>query len=108
MSDASEQHRQSFKNQSFTLCCDNYYSEDDPIPGIDAENESHTPIYISYVPGLNEGIRLYSDGSEMQEKALEQIRNVLCNEEYRLIEMRIRQWFGDDDAQTEVRGDDTE
>lgn len=105
MSDSSKQHRQTFKNQSFTLCCDSYYSEDETFPGIDAENEAHTPIYVSYVPRLNEEIQLYSDGSEMQEKAVEETKNILCSEEYRLIEARIRQWFGDD-AQPEVGGND--
>ena len=105
MSDSSEQHRQTFKTQSFTLCCDNYYSADDTVPGIDAESEAHTPIYVSYISRLNEEIQLYSDGSEMQEKAVEETKNVLCSEEYRLIEARIRQWFGDD-AQSEVSGND--
>ena len=105
MSDSSEQHRQTFKTQSFTRCSDNYYSEDDTIPGIDAENEAHTPIYVSYISRLNEEIQLYSDGSEMQEKAIEETKNILCSEEYRLIEARIRQWFGDD-AQLGVSGND--
>ena len=107
MSRGTEQHKQDFKCRAFTLCCDKYYAPDEPQPSIDAENEAHTPIYISYAPGLNEEVKLYSDGSSEQEAALEQTKNILCGEEYRLIESRIRLWFGDEEEKeaTEVDGE---
>lgn len=39
--------------------------------------------------------------------ALEQTKNILCGEEYRLIESRIRLWFGDEEEReaTEVDGE---
>ena len=107
MSRGTEQHKQDFKRRAFTLCCDKYYAPDEPQPSIDAENEAHTPIYISYAPGLNEEVKLYSDGSPEQEAALEQTKSILCGEEYRLIESRIRLWFGDEEEKeaTEVDGE---
>ena len=103
MSGDSEEQRQSFKFRAYTLCCENYYPEDD-VPGIDAEDVAHTPIYIPYMAGLSEEVRLYSDGSEVQDRIVVQAKNVLCSAEYGKIEDRIRQWFGDDQQETEAQG----
>ena len=103
MSGDSEEQRQSFKFRAYTLCCENYYQEDD-VPGIDAEEVAHTPIYIPYMSGLSEEVRLYSDGSEVQDRIIMQAKNVLCSVEYGKIEDRIRQWFGDDQQEKEAQG----
>lgn len=103
MSGDSEEQRQSFKFRAYTLCCENYYPEDD-VPGIDAEDVAHTPIYIPYMAGLSEEVRLYSDGSGVQDRIVVQAKNVLCSAEYGKIEDRIRQWFGDDQQETEAQG----
>lgn len=102
MADISEDHRQSFKSQAYTLCCEHYYVEGDPAPGIDAEGEAHTPVYIPYSPMLSDEIQLYSDGSEAQNRAVEQMKHILCTTEYCMIEKRIRQWFGDEQEEKEV------
>ena len=101
MSGDSEEQRHSFKTRAYTLCCENYYSADD-VPGIGAEEVAHTPIYIPYASGLSEEVRLYSDGSEMQDRMVAQVKNALCSVEYSKIEDRIRQWFGDDRQEEEV------
>ena len=54
--------------------------------------------------GLSEEVRLYSDGSEVQDRIVVQAKNVLCSAEYGKIEDRIRQWFGDDQQETEAQG----
>lgn len=102
IADVSEGQRQAFKSKAHTLCCENYYPADEPAPGIDAEDEAHTPIYISYLSDLNEDIRLYSDGSDEQNRRLEQVKSVLFSAEYCEIESRIRQWFGDEETEKEV------
>lgn len=102
MSGDSEEQRHSFKSRAYTLCCEKYYSADD-VPGIGAEDVAHTPIYIPYASGLNEEVRLYSDGSEMQDRMIAQVKSVLCSVEYGKIESRIRQWFGDDQQEEEAQ-----
>ena len=94
MAQDTPEQRQSFKSRAYTLCCESYYSEDN-VPGIDAQGEAHTPIYIPYAPGLSEEVRLYSDGSQAQDHAVAQAKSILCAAEYEEIETRIRQWFGD-------------
>lgn len=96
MSGNSEEQKQAFKSAAHTICIEHYYPEDDPAPGIDAEDEAHTPIYIPYIAELSEEIRLYSDGSEKQDQALNWAKEALSRAEYCVIENRIRQWFGDD------------
>jgi MinD-like ATPase involved in chromosome partitioning or flagellar assembly len=101
MSGNSEDQRQAFKSQAYTLCCENYYPADD-FPGIDAEDVAHTPIYIPYASELSEDVRLYSNGSETQDRAVAQAKSILCSGDYGKIEDRIRQWFGDDQQGEEV------
>lgn len=95
MTGDSEEQRQSFRSRAYTLCCENYYAPEN-TPGIGAEDVAHTPVYIPYAPGLSEDVRLYSDGSEAQDRAVAQTKKILCSAEYCKIEDRIRQWFGDD------------
>lgn len=102
MSGDTEEQRRSFMTRAYTLCCENYYPEDD-VPGIGAEEVAHTPIYIPYASGLSEEVRLYSDGSDAQDRVVTQAKNVLCSAEYGKIEERIRQWFGDDQQEEEVQ-----
>jgi MinD-like ATPase involved in chromosome partitioning or flagellar assembly len=103
MSGNSEGQRQAFKSQAYTLCCENYYlAFEDDFPGIDAEDVAHTPIYIPYASELSEDVRLYSNGSETQDRAVARARSILCSGDYGKIEDRIRQWFGDDQQGEEV------
>ena len=101
MSNDSVEQRQSFRLRAHTLCSENYYSPDD-VPGPDAQDVAHAPIYIPYASGLREEVRLYSDGSEAQDRVVAQAKSILCSAEYREIEERIRQWFGDDRWEEEV------
>lgn len=103
MSGASEEQRKAFKEQAYMLCYENYYLADEAPPNINAEDEAHTPIYIPYALGLSEEIRLYSDDSDAQNRAVDQAKSLLCSPEYRMIENRIRQWFGDDREEEEVQ-----
>lgn len=92
-SSGNTQQKELFKSQAYSLCCDLYYSESEP--SIDAEDEAHTPIYISYQPDLNDGVCLYSDGSTLQNESLDTAKNILCGTDYQAIVERIRTWFGD-------------
>lgn len=104
MSGDSGTQRELFKSRAYTLCSEIYYPPDD-VPGINAEDVAHTPIYIPYASGLSEEVRLYSDGSEEQTRIVEQAKSILCSEDYCKIEDRIRQWFGDEWQKEEVQED---
>lgn len=104
MSGDSGTQRELFKSRAYTLCSEIYYPPKD-LPGINAEDEAHTPIYIPYASGLSEEVRLYSDGSEGQTRIVEQAKSILCSDDFRKIEDRIRQWFGDDWQKEEVQED---
>lgn len=90
----TSQQRESFKIQAYTLCCDGYYM--DEVPGIDADGEAHSPIYVSYQPQLNDEVRLYSDGSAEQNEMFQTMKNILSGPDYQAIVSRICGWFGDD------------
>ena len=37
--------KEHFIQKAFTVCAENYYAEDQPIPGIDAEGVAHCPVF---------------------------------------------------------------
>ena len=90
----AKQQRESFKAQAYTLCCDLYYLEEEPQPGLEATDEPHTPVYIPYNPVLNEEICLYSDGSQEKNDQVSAVKDVLCSKAYRDLVQRICTWFG--------------
>lgn len=91
----ARQQRDSFKAQAYTLCCDLYYLEGAPQPGIDATDEPHTPVFIPYNAALNEEICLYSDGSQKKNDQVIAARDALCGKTYQDLVQRICAWFGD-------------
>lgn len=99
----SKQQRDSFKSQAYTLCCDLYYLESELLPGLEAPDESHTPVYIPYTPVLNEDICLYSDGSQEQTEKVSAIKAALCDNAYQHLVRRICAWFGDLQEESEER-----
>lgn len=90
----AKQQRESFKEKAYTFCCDLYYLESEPLPGLEAVDEPHTPVYIPYNSILNEEICLYSDGSQEKTDQVIAIKNALCAKSYQELVQRICAWFG--------------
>lgn len=97
----AKQQRDSFKAQAYTLCCDLYYLEDEPLPGVEATDEPHTPVYIPYNSVLNEEICLYSDGSQEQNDQVIVAKDALCDKPYQKLVQRICAWFGNEPEEGE-------
>lgn len=90
----AKQQRESFKEKAYTFCCDLYYLESEPLPGLEATDEPHTPVYIPYNSILNEEICLYSDGSQEKTDQVIAAKNALCAKSYQELVQRICTWFG--------------
>ena len=90
----AKQQRESFKEKAYTFCCDLYYLESEPLPGLEAADEPHTPVYIPYNSILNEEICLYSDGSQEKTDQVIAAKNALCAKSYQELVQRICTWFG--------------
>lgn len=90
----SAEEKHAFKMDAFMYCREPYY-EEDALPGIDAENEAHSPVFIPYTPALNGTITLISDGSAGQEQRVETLTRLFCGTAYEEIVQRIRDWFHD-------------
>ena len=88
--------QEQFKRDAFMYCRD-YYYETDTLPGIDAENEAHSPVYIPYESAMNGEIRLLSDGSDEENERVAVLVELFTGSGYREIVQRIRGWFNDSD-----------
>lgn len=85
-----------FKKDAYTYCLENYYCyKEDPPPGIDAENDAHSPVYIPYLDALNGPVTLLSDGSADQTERVSILSEVFAGKEYREILNRIYSLFDD-------------
>ena len=91
----STEEKQEFTKGSYMICSETYYSDDDYQPGIEAEGEAHSPIFIPYQAVLSTGVQLYSEGSLQKNEDLEQIKALLMGKEYQQIADRVMLWFGE-------------
>lgn len=96
-----------FKDQSYTIFCDNYYPEDESQPSKDATDEAHSPIYIPYLPILASDIVLYSDGSQKQDAEVDKYLTMLLDDCYKEIKERLYLWFDDDSPETITESNQT-
>ncbi|MCI8591478.1 MAG: AAA family ATPase [Lachnospiraceae bacterium] len=88
-----DEEKRSFKNQAYMVCCDAYYWEDEQQPGPEAVDEAHSPVFVPYQPLLAGNIQLFSDGTQVQNEMVRQMKQMLMGESYQQIKTRIRQWF---------------
>ena len=91
----SEEAKRNFKKDAFMYCRELYYDDEDALPGIEAENEAHSPVFIPYTPALNGAITLLSGGSDEQEHRAEVLTKLFNGTAYGEIVRRIRDWFRD-------------
>lgn len=91
----SVEEKRDFTRSSYMICSETYYRDDVYQPGIEAEGEAHSPIFIPYQPALSTGVQLYSEGALQQNEKLEQIKALLMGKEYQHITNRILQWFSE-------------
>lgn len=87
--------RKKFLNMAYTVCMENYYNEDQVMPGIDAEGVEHQPEYIPYDSELMQGFELFSDGYNDSEIRVQAYRDLLTGSAYKDITKRIQSWFGE-------------
>ncbi len=97
----SQEEKDSFKEQAYTVCCSSYYTEDEGQPGIDAKDVAHSPIFVPYQPILSSDIRLFTDGTQKTDERIDELSRVMQGDYYREIVERIEQWF-----ETEESGDE--
>ena len=90
----AKQQREAFKKQAYTLCCDFYYLVSEMLPGLEAVDAPHAPVYIPYNPILNEEICLYSDGSREASERVFDVKNAMYADAYQELVRRICNWFG--------------
>jgi MinD-like ATPase involved in chromosome partitioning or flagellar assembly len=86
--------KQKFTRESHTICSE-YYYEVDNQPGIEAQGEAHSPLFIPYQVALSGGFSLYSTGTNQENEQLEQMRSILTGKEYQQIAERILEWFNE-------------
>ncbi len=86
--------KKDFENRAYTACLENYYMEDEFVPGPDAQGVAHAPEYIPFNEELQQGIVLYSTGSAEQDAIVKAFKGCLTNKVYQSIAERIMNWFG--------------
>ena len=87
--------RQEFLTMAYTTCVENYYNEEQAIPGIEADGVEHQPQYIPYDSELMQGFELFSDGDKESEIRVQAYRELLTGKAYKDITERIQSWFGE-------------
>ena len=75
---------------------ENYYDNNMPVPGIEAEGEAHSPEFISFDAALLNGIELFSSGNPEQDTRVKAYLELLTGSSYQKIAERIKHWFGED------------
>lgn len=87
--------REQFTNKSYTVCLENYYTENEAVPGLEAENEAHTAIFLPFDDMLRQEITLFSTGSIEDNSRVKLFADRLTSEVYKEILNRIESWFGE-------------
>lgn len=85
-----------FIEKSYAAFIENYYDENEQIPGIDAEGVPHSPEFISFDDALLYGFELFSSGDVEQNHRVSAYRELLTGSNYQQITDRIKSWFGDE------------
>lgn len=89
--------KEQFTAKSHTVCVENYYNEDEPMPGKDAANEPHSPVFLPYDEALRREIILYSTGKTEENERVKAFAKRLHEEAYKNVTARIEAWFGEGD-----------
>lgn len=84
-----------FTRKAYMVCMENYYTEGEAVPGIEAGNEAHSPVFLPYDEALRREITLYSTGSAEEDERVRAFSKRLTEDSYRLVTSRIEAWFGE-------------
>lgn len=91
------QDKERFLQKAYTVCTENYYMEGEALPGIDASNVAHEPVFLPYDPSLRQDITLYSTGSAEEDAHVRAFADCLTADTYKAVLDRIEAWFGEGD-----------
>lgn len=91
------QSKEHFVKKAYTVCMENYYTEGEALPGIDATNVAHEPVFLPYEPALKQDITLYSTGSIEDNARVKAFTDCLMTDAYKSVLDRIESWFDEGD-----------
>lgn len=89
--------KEHFIQKAYTVCSENYYAEEQPIPGIDAEGVAHSPVFLPYDASLRQEIVLYSTEGAQGDERVRAFAERLRGEAYKSVVDRMEAWFGEGD-----------
>lgn len=87
--------KERFVAKAYEVCVENYYGDEEGIPGIESVNVAHTPVFLPFDPSLRQEIVLYSRGSQEEGERVKAFAQCLLSEEYKAVAARIGEWFGE-------------
>lgn len=91
------QAKEHFVQKAYTVCMENYYTEGEVLPGKDAVDVAHAPVFLPYDASLRQDIVLYSAGSAEEDARVKAFSDRLTAESYKSVVDRIEEWFGEGD-----------
>lgn len=94
----SDEEKKQFRNHSYAIFEECYYSSTEEHPALHAENEAHSPVFVPYSTLLAGDIPLYDA------KKAEGLRKKLADSSYKTIAHRVMGWFGDQKKRSEQEG----
>ena len=97
ISDAALAARRQFQQKAYTVCLENYYTEGEEVPGPEAQDVAHSPIYLPFENDLKRDIKLFSEGSPSGNAQVEELVRRLTGPAYEAIKNRIETWFGEEE-----------
>ncbi|MDE7325900.1 MAG: AAA family ATPase [Lachnospiraceae bacterium] len=86
-----------FIQKAYTVCAENYYAEDEVLPGIDAKGVAHSPVFLPYDASLRQDIVLYSTMDAEEDVRVRAFVERLSAEPYKFVMDQIEAWFGEGD-----------
>lgn len=91
------QAKEHFTQKAYTICADNYYAEGELLPGKDAVNVAHSPVFLPYDASLRQDIVLYSEEGSQGNSRVQAFVGCLTGNAYKIVTDRIEAWFGEGD-----------
>ncbi|WP_455617075.1 tyrosine-protein kinase family protein [Eisenbergiella sp.] len=91
------QARERFVQKAYSVFIENYYAEGEALPGIEAADVPHAPVFLPYDPSLRQEIVLYSTGRTEEDERVKAFARQLTTEAYKTVTARIEAWFDEGD-----------
>ena len=85
-----------FTQKAYTVCIENFYDNNLPVPGLDSEGTVHSPEFVPFDSELLKGVELFSDGSSEQDNRVKAYKVLLSGNCYEKMTNRIKKWFGEE------------